>query len=116
MGRGRACGAGRSSALNPEDGDVTPGTGGVRKLRWGKVGTGKRSGVRVIYFHYRPDCPLYLLLAYAKAQASDLSADEKKAVAAQRRSRRRSIEGKEHDDEQLWTRPDRGDGRGRCAR
>ena len=69
-------------ALNPEDGDVIPGTGGVRKLRWGKTGVGKRGGVRVIYFYYRPDCPLYLLLAYAKAQASDLSADEKKAVAA----------------------------------
>jgi hypothetical protein len=38
--------------------------------------------VRVIYFYYRPDCPLYLLLAYAKAQATDLSGDEKKAVAA----------------------------------
>ena len=36
----------------------------------------------MIYFYYRPDCPLYLLLAYAKAQASDLSANEKKAVAA----------------------------------
>jgi hypothetical protein len=69
-------------ALNPEDGDVIPGTGGVRKLRWGKAGVGKRGGVRVIYFYYRPDCPLYLLLAYAKAQASDLSGDEKKAVAA----------------------------------
>ena len=69
-------------AHNPEDGDIIPGTGGVRKLRWGKAGVGKRGGVRVIYFYYRPDCPLYLLLAYAKAQASDLSGDEKKAVAA----------------------------------
>lgn len=54
----------------------------MRKLRWGKAGVGKRGGARVIYFYYRPDCPLYLLLAYAKAQASDLSAGEKKAVAA----------------------------------
>ncbi len=69
-------------ALNPEDGDIIPGTGGVRKLRWSKAGVGKRGGARVIYFYYQPDCPLYLLLAYAKAQASDLSADEKKAVAA----------------------------------
>lgn len=69
-------------ALNPEDGDVIPGTGGVRKLRWGKAGVGKRGGARVIYFYYRQDCPLYLLLAYAKAQASDLTPDEKKAVAA----------------------------------
>lgn len=69
-------------AHNPEAGDVIPGTGGVRKLRWARSGSGKRGGARVIYFYYRPDCPLYLLLAYAKAQATDLSADEKKAVAA----------------------------------
>ena len=69
-------------AHNPEDGDVIPGTGGVRKLRWGKAGVGKRGGARVIYFYYQQDCPLYLLLAYAKAQASDLTPDEKKAVAA----------------------------------
>ena len=68
-------------AHNPEDGDVVPGTGGVRKLRWGKAGAGKRGGARVIYFYYQMDCPLYLLLAYAKAQASDLTADEKRAVA-----------------------------------
>ena len=68
-------------AHNPEDGDVIPGTGGVRKLRWGKAGSGKRGGARVIYFYYQMDCPLYLLLAYAKAQATDLTADEKRAVA-----------------------------------
>lgn len=69
-------------AHNPQAGDVIPGTGGVRKLRWARSGSGKRGGARVVYFYYRPDCPLYLLLAYAKAQATDLSADEKKAVAA----------------------------------
>jgi hypothetical protein len=67
-------------AHNPEAGDVIPGTGGVRKLRWARAGSGKRGGARVVYFYYRPDCPLYLLLAYAKAQATDLSADEKKTV------------------------------------
>ena len=69
-------------AHNPEAGDVIPGSGGVRKLRWARSGSGKRGGARVVYFYYRPDCPLYLLLAYAKAQATNLSADEKKAVAA----------------------------------
>lgn len=53
----------------------------MRKLRWGKAGSGKRGGARVIYFYYQMDCPLYLLLAYAKAQATDLTADEKRAVA-----------------------------------
>lgn len=69
-------------ARNPESGDVIPGTGGVRKMRWGRAGSGKRGGARVIYFYYDTDHPLYLLLAYAKAQASDMSADEKKAVSA----------------------------------
>jgi hypothetical protein len=69
-------------ALNPEDGDVIPGTGGIRKLRWGKAGTGKRGGVRVTYFFHHADMPLYLLLAYAKAQATDLSPDEKRTLTA----------------------------------
>ncbi|MFN4324205.1 MAG: type II toxin-antitoxin system RelE/ParE family toxin [Aeromonas media] len=69
-------------AHNPEAGDVIPGTGGVRKMRWGRSGSGKRGGARVIYFYYRPDYPLYLLLAYGKAQATDLTQDDKKAVAA----------------------------------
>ena len=51
-------------------------------MRWGRSSSGKRGGARVIYFFYRPDCPLYLLLAYTKARASDLTPDEKKAVAA----------------------------------
>jgi hypothetical protein len=69
-------------ARNPEAGDVIPGTGGVRKIRWGRPGSGKRGGARVIYFYHDMERPLYLLLAYAKAQASDMSVDEKKAVAA----------------------------------
>lgn len=69
-------------AHNPETGDLIPGTGGVRKMRWGLSGSGKRGGARVIYFHRRPDRALYLLLAYAKARATDLTPAEKKAVAA----------------------------------
>jgi hypothetical protein len=69
-------------AHSPEGGDVVPGTGGIRKLRWGKAGTGKRGGVRVIYFYHNADRPLYLLLAYAKAQATDLTPDEKRTLTA----------------------------------
>jgi hypothetical protein len=36
-------------AQNPRAGVLMPGTGGVRKIRWGKRGRGKRGGVRVIY-------------------------------------------------------------------
>ena len=69
-------------ARNPEAGEIIPGTGGVRKLRWGGAGRGRRGGARLVYFYHRSDCPLYLLLAYAKSQASDLTPDEKKAVSA----------------------------------
>ena len=69
-------------ARNPEAGDVVPGTGGVRKLRWGRSGIGKRGGSRVIYLFHNVDRPIYLLLAYAKADREDLTPDEKKAVAA----------------------------------
>jgi mRNA-degrading endonuclease RelE of RelBE toxin-antitoxin system len=35
---------------NPEAGDIIPGSGGVRKLRWSVTGRGKRGGIRVIYY------------------------------------------------------------------
>lgn len=69
-------------ARNPEAGDVIPGTGGVRKIRWGRRGSGKRGGVRVIYFYYDSAVPLYLLTIYAKAAREDLAPDEKRAVIA----------------------------------
>ncbi len=41
-------------AYNPEAGIVIPGSGGLRKLRWGRKGVGKRGGVRVIYYFHDP--------------------------------------------------------------
>ncbi len=67
-------------ARNPRAGDVIPDTGGVRKLRWRKAGTGKRGGVRVVYFYYDPNSPLYLLMVYAKAEREDMTPEEKKVV------------------------------------
>ena len=67
-------------ARHPETGDVIPDTGGVRKLRWGRGGSGKRGGARVIYFYHDADRPLYLLMVYAKARQEDLSPDEKRTV------------------------------------
>jgi hypothetical protein len=54
----------------------------VRKLRWGKAGSGKRGGARVIYFYYDEEMPLYLLLAYAKSAASNLSPEGKRIITA----------------------------------
>jgi len=68
-------------ASNPEAGDIIPETGGVRKIRWRRQGSGKRGGVRVIYFYHDEGAPLYLLMVYAKAEKEDLRPDERRAVA-----------------------------------
>jgi hypothetical protein len=62
---------------NPLAGDVIPGTGGVRKLRWGLEGRGKRGGARVIYFHHDAGLPLFLLMAFAKNERTDLSQQDR---------------------------------------
>ena len=64
----------------PEKGDVIPGTGGLRKLRWSLGNQGKRGGSRVIYYYHRPEYLVLLLAIYAKSQKEDLDADEKKAL------------------------------------
>jgi hypothetical protein len=66
-------------ACNPTSGDVIPGSGGVRKLRWGLEGRGKRGGARVIYFYHDLEMPLYLFSAYAKNEREDLEQSEIKA-------------------------------------
>jgi hypothetical protein len=60
-------------ANNPAAGDLVPGTGGVRKLRWRPEGRGKRGGARVIYFYHSASIPLFALTAYAKNERADLS-------------------------------------------
>lgn len=63
---------------NPKDGDVIAGTGGIRKLRWSRPGSGKRGGMRVIYYFYDENGVVFLLSAYAKNDQADLSSKEKK--------------------------------------
>ncbi len=50
----------------PEAGDMIPGSGGVRKLRWGVAGRGKRSGIRVIYYVRTRRGQIWMLTLYAK--------------------------------------------------
>ena len=68
-------------AENPLAGDEIPGTGGVRKLRFGALGRGKRGGARAIYFYGGERMPIYALLAYAKSAKTDMSPRERRAVA-----------------------------------
>jgi hypothetical protein len=67
-------------AQTPEIGDIVPGTGGARKLRYRRPGTGKRGGYRVIYYYGGLDVPIFLLNVFAKGDKSDLSKAEQNAL------------------------------------
>lgn len=69
-------------AFDPTCGDVIPGTGGLRKVRIGRTGGGKRGGARVIYFFHDEGAPILLAALYAKNEKADLTAREKKELAA----------------------------------
>ncbi len=60
-------------ARNPLAGERIPGTGGVRKLRWGLAGRGKRGGARVVYYYYSDAMPIFALTAYAKNERANIS-------------------------------------------
>jgi mRNA-degrading endonuclease RelE of RelBE toxin-antitoxin system len=59
--------------LRPEQGAVIPGSHGLRKLRWGSRGKGKRGGCRVIYYWDVPSEIFYMLFAYGKSTQEDLT-------------------------------------------
>ena len=60
--------------ISPEAGDIVPGSGGVRKLRWIMTGVGKRGGVRVIYYLKKKDDEIWLLTIYKKSETQMTSA------------------------------------------
>lgn len=68
-------------AANPKAGDIMEGTGGVRKLRWGRQGRGKSGGVRVIYYVHSDLMPLYLLTVFAKNERANLTKAERNELA-----------------------------------
>ena len=72
----------RYLAEHPKSGDVMEGTGGVRKVRWGRGSQGKSSSVRVIYYFYDESMPLYLLTLFAKGDKSNLSKSERNELAS----------------------------------
>jgi hypothetical protein len=67
-------------ARHPTSGVLVAGAGGIRKLRWGLEGRGKRGGARVIYFFASLDVPLFALTAFAKNERADLSQDDRNAL------------------------------------
>lgn len=66
---------------HPAAGVVMEETGGIRKLRWARTGSGKRGGLRVIYFYYDESMPLYLLTAFGKNEKANLSKEERNLLA-----------------------------------
>ena len=69
-------------ASNPTAGDVMPGTGGFRKMRWAdpRRGKGRRGGLRLIYYYFSSDGQIWLMTIYDKSEMVDLSAREKKTL------------------------------------
>ncbi|RME87977.1 MAG: hypothetical protein D6770_08025 [Anaerolineae bacterium] len=57
----------------PEAGALIPGSGGLRKIRWGVPGRGKRGGVRVIYYWAAKYNKIVMLFVFRKNEASDLT-------------------------------------------
>ena len=67
-------------ALRPAQGPVIPGTHGLRKIRWGQSGRGKRGGIRLIYFWDSQNEIIYMIFAYEKSRQSDLTPSQIKAL------------------------------------
>ncbi len=71
-------------ARNPQAGNVMPGTGGFRKMRWAdpRRGKGRRGGLRIIYYEFAREHQIWLMTLFDKNEASALSPKEKKALNA----------------------------------
>lgn len=67
-------------AANLDAGDLIVGTGGARKLRWRRPGTGKNGGYRVITYYAGRALPVFLLTLYTKGERANLSPPERDAL------------------------------------
>ena len=59
-------------SYNPLAGDVIPGTGNLRKVRWKRDGMGKSGGARVIYYTRLANGEVVLVAIYAKAKFDNM--------------------------------------------
>ena len=67
-------------AEHPEAGDVIKESGGCRKIRWQRQGSGKSGGVRVIYFNRLANGQTVLLFLYAKSETEAIAAHKLKEL------------------------------------
>lgn len=68
-------------AAYPKAGVLIEGTGGLRKLRWGKGDRGKSGGVRVVYYFYDENAPLYLVTIFAKNERDNLTKGQRNELS-----------------------------------
>jgi hypothetical protein len=67
-------------AAEPEAGVVVVDSGGIRKVRWKRAGTGKSGGVRVVYFTRMSEEEIVLLTLYAKSKTDNLNGPRLKEI------------------------------------
>lgn len=67
-------------ATNSDAGVVVSGSGGLRKVRWSRPGSGKSGRVRVIYFNKLANGEVWLLLIYAKNVSDNIPAHVLRAI------------------------------------
>jgi len=65
---------------NADTGDVVPESGGIRKVRWRRAGSGKSGGVRVIYFTRTIEEEVVLLTLYAKSKTDNITGVKLKEI------------------------------------
>ncbi len=63
-------------AAHPDCGDIVPGGGGIRKVRFAIGSKGKSSGVRIIYYYHNERVPVFLLAVFAKNDQANLTKAE----------------------------------------
>jgi len=68
-------------ATDPTCGVVVPGSGGLRKVRFGFGGRGKSGGARIIYLFSGESLPVFVLAVFAKNEKADLSKADRNALA-----------------------------------
>lgn len=69
-------------AYAPHAGDLVPGLGGIRKLRYAAGGRGKSGSFRVVYYVSDESMPVLALLLYGKNEQVNPTPDQRKAMLA----------------------------------
>lgn len=80
-------------ANDPLAGDLVPGLGGIRKLRFAAGGRGKSGGFRVIYYVLTDDLPILAMLIYGKNEQSNPTPEQRRALLAAVDELKRAVRG-----------------------